>query len=198
MSERIPESVPTSHNPSHSASRPRKRALSPASATAANISHLFAKPDAALALVDSVGSSSSPAYGAAPPEIVANVQGSSAGAGSGEFHVYKASRRREFARLKAMDEEVRGEKMEEEYEREKREREEKDREATERRRKKREGRRKKGKGGKEGGEKGAKVGGMKPRADVVMGEGGAGAGGVSVAQALEAAQEQGLIIHDDD
>jgi hypothetical protein len=196
MSERIPESVPTSQHPSHSTSRPKKRALSPSSATAANISHLFAKPDAALALANSA-SSSSPAYSAAPPEIVANVQGSSAGAGSGEFHVYKASRRREFARLKAMDEEVLGEKMEEEYEKEKREREERDREATERRRKKREGRRKKGKGGKEvGGDEGAKVGGMKPRADVVMGDG--GAGGVSVAPVLEAAQEQGLIIHDDD
>jgi hypothetical protein len=36
--------------------------------------------------------------------IVKNVQGSSAGAGSGEFHVYKQSRRREYERLKLMDE----------------------------------------------------------------------------------------------
>lgn len=107
--------------------------------------------------------------------------------------MYKASRRREFARLKAMDEEVLGEKLEEEYGKEKREREDKDREATERRRRKREGRRKKGKGGA-GEKEGAKVGGMKPRADVVMGD----AAGVSVAPVLEAAQEQGLIIHDDD
>ena len=35
-----------------------------------------------------------------------NVQGSSAGAGSGEFHVYKASRRREYERLKIMEEEA--------------------------------------------------------------------------------------------
>lgn len=100
--------------------------------------------------------------------------------------------------MKAMDEEVLGEKLEAEYEREKKEREERDREATERRRKKREGRRKKGKGGKDGVKEGAKVGGMKPRADVVMGESENGAPGVSVAPALEAAQEQGLIIHDDD
>lgn len=33
-----------------------------------------------------------------------NVQGSTAGAGSGEFHVYKQSRRREYERLKIMDE----------------------------------------------------------------------------------------------
>jgi hypothetical protein len=36
-------------------------------------------------------------------EMMKNVQGSSAGAGSGEFHVYKASRRREYERLKQME-----------------------------------------------------------------------------------------------
>lgn len=48
----------------------------------------------------------------APPEIVQNVQGSSAGAGSGEFHVYKASRRREYERLKLMEEEAQREEDE--------------------------------------------------------------------------------------
>lgn len=38
-------------------------------------------------------------------EMMKNVQGSSAGAGSGEFHVYKASRRREYERLKMLEEE---------------------------------------------------------------------------------------------
>lgn len=41
-----------------------------------------------------------------PREMMKNVQGSSAGAGSGEFHVYKANRRREYERLKIMDEEA--------------------------------------------------------------------------------------------
>jgi hypothetical protein len=39
-----------------------------------------------------------------PREMMKNVQGSSAGAGSGEFHVYKASRRREYERLKLLEE----------------------------------------------------------------------------------------------
>ena len=57
---------------------------------------------------------SKPAYIPPPPkektirparEMMKNVQGSSAGAGSGEFHVYKASRRREYERLKQMEDE---------------------------------------------------------------------------------------------
>ena len=40
-----------------------------------------------------------------PKDMVKNVQGSSAGAGSGEFHVYKASRRREYERIKLMEDE---------------------------------------------------------------------------------------------
>lgn len=56
-----------------------------------------------------------PAYVPLPPkeksirparEMMKNVQGSSAGAGSGEFHVYKASRRREYERVKIMEEEA--------------------------------------------------------------------------------------------
>jgi hypothetical protein len=50
-----------------------------------------------------------------PPDIVTNVQGSSAGAGSGEFHVYKASRRREYERIRVMDEEVEKEEADKEW-----------------------------------------------------------------------------------
>ena len=40
----------------------------------------------------------------AAPEFVYNVMGSSAGAGSGEFHVYRQIRRKEYARQKIIDE----------------------------------------------------------------------------------------------
>ncbi|KIK81585.1 hypothetical protein PAXRUDRAFT_155776 [Paxillus rubicundulus Ve08.2h10] len=54
-------------------------------------------------------------------EMMKNVQGSSAGAGSGEFHVYKASRRREYERLKLMEEQSKKEAETSEYERKRKE-----------------------------------------------------------------------------
>ncbi|KIK67352.1 hypothetical protein GYMLUDRAFT_37451 [Collybiopsis luxurians FD-317 M1] len=50
-------------------------------------------------------------------EMMKNVQGSSAGAGSGEFHVYKASRRREYERLALLEEASRKETEEAEFKR---------------------------------------------------------------------------------
>jgi len=100
-----------------------------------------------------------------------------------------------------MDQEVEKEKDSERYERERREREERDREVTEKKRRKREKMKsRKGKKGKKGGEAQEdgeeKVGGMKPRV-----ENGAAETGPSVdgnGQVVEAAHEEGLIIHDDD
>nr|GAT56338.1 predicted protein [Mycena chlorophos] len=50
-------------------------------------------------------------------EMMKNVQGSSAGAGSGEFHVYKASRRREYERLKLIEDTAQKETETAEFER---------------------------------------------------------------------------------
>ncbi|KAF2832625.1 DUF1168-domain-containing protein [Ophiobolus disseminans] len=148
MSEPIPESIPTSADPR--SKRPtKKRALTPRDAYASSVDALFAKPDRDMHIPTSaVGKLLS-----APPEIVANVQGSSAGAGSGEFHVYKASRRREYERLRLMDEEVKQEEDEKSAKERREELERKDREKTEKNRLKREkARLRKAKQGKKGGD----------------------------------------------
>lgn len=137
MSGEGPESIPTSADPR--SKRPtKKRALTPSSAQSASVEALFARPDQNIRLPSEAGAGASGRRIAAPPEIVTNVQGSSAGAGSGEFHVYKASRRREYERLRAMDEDVKKDKQREEFEREREERERRDEEKTRRNREKRE------------------------------------------------------------
>ena len=136
MSEQIPESVPTSADPR--SKRPlKRRALTPVSEQATEIQTLFKDPTKDLKLPGPSKTRSSASL-AAPPEIVANVQGSSAGAGSGEFHVYKASRRREYERVKLMDDELRKEKADEEFERKMEEARKKDEEKTDKNRKRRE------------------------------------------------------------
>ncbi|EXJ82470.1 hypothetical protein A1O3_06283 [Capronia epimyces CBS 606.96] len=136
MSEPIPESIPTSADPR--SRRPIKRARganTPLSAQANEIESLFLDPSRPVSLPppSSEKKSSLPA----PPEIVANVQGSSAGAGSGEFHVYKASRRREYERLRTMDEEAKKEEENERWAREEEERRKRDEEKTKKNREKR-------------------------------------------------------------
>ncbi|KAM9840621.1 PRKR-interacting protein 1 homolog [Aulostomus maculatus] len=51
----------------------------------------------------------------APPEFVRDVMGSSAGAGSGEFHVYRHLRRREYQRQDFLDKLSEKQKKEQEY-----------------------------------------------------------------------------------
>jgi hypothetical protein len=203
MSENIPQSVPTS-----SGHRPHKKArLSPTSNHSAQLEALFANPDREIKLP----SGPKGAVAQAPPEIVANVQGSSAGAGSGEFHVYKASRRREYERLRIMDEEVEKEEADREWE-EKRakareEEEEKVRKNREKREKTKARKSKKGKGGgpEVDGEEGAsgnggaivkkRLGPAKIAAVPVDGEDAAqGTGG----DPAPSAEEVGITIHEDD
>lgn len=52
----------------------------------------------------------------AVPSFVRNVMGSSAGAGSGEFHVYRHLRRKEFARQKQIEHKSKQEEMDEAFE----------------------------------------------------------------------------------
>lgn len=73
-----------------------------------------------------------------PPDFVNNVQGSSSGAGSGEFHVYKASRRREYERMALMDAKNQEEKDQLEFQFKREEQKRIDDEKTEKNRLKRE------------------------------------------------------------
>ena len=85
----------------------------PSSTTPANRHALTAVEKQRSQLEKLLKDPAKPAYIPLPPkektiraarEMMKNVQGSSAGAGSGEFHVYKASRRREYERLKLLEE----------------------------------------------------------------------------------------------
>ncbi|KAF3492274.1 uncharacterized protein GIQ15_01791 [Arthroderma uncinatum] len=197
MSEPIPESIPTSQDPR--SKRPTKRrALTPLSEQANEIKTLFKDPSKEIRIPEP----SKARTLAPPPEIIANVQGSSAGAGSGEFHVYKASRRREYERIKLMDEELKKEKDELEFNKAREEARRKDEEKTEKNRKKREKRKKtKGKKGKTGVEDGGEV-----VADQEMAANGAAKGtsadGVTGQEAkvdgYDNGEVPGVIIHDED
>ena len=222
MSEPIPESIPTSADPKSRRPLKKTRITNPNAPALLTQKHaidtLFLEPDRPLTLPAS--STGNKRALPAPPEIVANVQGSSAGAGSGEFHVYKASRRREYERLRVMEEEARDEVEGEKWEKEQREKEEKEVREREKRRRERE-RRKKRKNGKqgsgggegdteEGAEEDASVGNEVqkqkrllhvPKPDRGTGEGhdageyAANESGFGVAPVLE---ENGITIHDDD
>ena len=146
MSAPGPESIPTSQDRrSHRPLKKRKvpTPTSPTSLQAATLSSLFANPTQEIKLPPPVDPSQTGGRKLPPPpEIVTNVQGSSAGAGSGEFHVYKAARRREYERLRLMDEEVAREKAREEFEKTKHEKETKDEQKTRKNRERRERQRK--------------------------------------------------------
>ena len=111
MSEPIPESIPTSADP-RSKRATKKRALTPVSQQSAQVDALFAYPDRPVSIPNPAKARTL----APPPEVVANVQGSSAGAGSGEFHVYKAARRKEYERLRMMDSETKREEADKQFE----------------------------------------------------------------------------------
>ncbi|KAJ0298961.1 hypothetical protein COL5a_009674 [Colletotrichum fioriniae] len=215
MSGEGPESIPTSADP-RSRRPTKKRALTPVSEHAKHLKTLFSKPDQEIRLPPGAGAVAKRAV-AAPPEIVTNVQGSSAGAGSGEFHVYKASRRREYDRLRAMDDEVRQEKENDEFERQKAERAAKDEERTRKNREKRDKKKQKGKKGPgaalakggAGTAASSSSGGVAARAaaetstnkeddDAKEDKDGKSNGAETATTSSGAAQPPGIVIHDDD
>ncbi|KAL4741188.1 hypothetical protein BDV11DRAFT_74654 [Aspergillus similis] len=200
MSEPGPSSIPTSADPrSH---RPTKRrAVSPHSEQASVINSLFRDPSKEIRLPTASTQRTASSL-PAPPEIVANVQGSSAGAGSGEFHVYKASRRREYERLRLMQEEVDREKEGAEWQRKQEEVRRKDQEKTEKNRRRREKRNKaKAKGAKKGADaEGAAEGGKGLDEMDVTEEKGVTTNrtGGDEDQTEAAVETPGVIIHDDE
>ncbi|KZF25300.1 DUF1168-domain-containing protein, partial [Xylona heveae TC161] len=200
MSEPIPESVPTSADPR--SKRPTKRrVMTPSSAQASSVEALFAKPDREI----TVPGGPKPKTLAPPPEIVANVQGSSAGAGSGEFHVYKASRRREYERLRMMDDEVKREKGNEDFERQREEMKAKDDAKTSKnkaRREKQKARKTKGKTEPAKGSDSsarAKANGVSglPAAETITAESPASGAHLASTSDNPNPEEIGIIIHDD-
>ena len=194
MSEPIPEAVPTSQDPR--SKRPiKRRALTPVTQQAGHVEALFAKPDREISIPTGTVTKKGLAP---PPEIVANVQGSSAGAGSGEFHVYKASRRREYERIKLMEEEVAKEEADAEFEKKREEMRKKDEEKTGKNRKRREKKRK-GKEGKEGAKDEAEHGATHAQQDhrpLIDSKPSGGVGEDDIP--ASAVEEVGVIIHDDD
>lgn len=146
MSEPIPEAIPTSADKhSHRPIKRLKANSTPVAAQANEIENLMWDPDRPVD-IPALASENKPKL-APPPEFVTNVQGSSAGAGSGEFHVYKASRRRENERLRAMDEEAEKEEVDSKWIREQEEKRKRDEEKTAKKRAQRNKRKNKGKEG---------------------------------------------------
>ncbi|KAI5739090.1 hypothetical protein M8J77_014800 [Diaphorina citri] len=72
---------------------------------------LMKNPEKAVVIPDRSKDKKSPHV----PEFVRNVMGSSAGAGSGEFHVYRHLRRKEYARQKHIQEKSEKELLDEEF-----------------------------------------------------------------------------------
>ncbi|XP_064486896.1 PRKR-interacting protein 1 homolog [Ornithodoros turicata] len=114
------------------------------------LERLFANPDKPVVIPTPAtkGSSKKPHDA---PEFVRNVMGSSAGAGSGEFHVYRHLRRKEYARQKYIERQAKEEQLDAEYKQRLEENKRKAEERTAKKRAKRLKRKQNMKKGKKGG-----------------------------------------------
>ncbi|KAI9659230.1 MAG: hypothetical protein M1831_003812 [Alyxoria varia] len=206
MSEPIPESIPTSADPR--SKRPTKKARPSTAVGAQNqaLTALFEKqPDIQLPESATRGPKTT-ANLPPPPEIVANVQGSSAGAGSGEFHVYKASRRREHERVKLMEQEASREeadKLWQQKQQENQAKEEAKASKNKKRREKAKERKTKSKTGEEAKHNGdtarsAPVKKLQPRKLPDKREDEDDTEPMNGVVASPSAEEQGIVVHDDD
>ena len=125
----------------------RPRNLSPASEQRYELEALLENPDQEIIIP-----SRKEERELLPPDVLLNIQGSSAGAGSGEFHVYKAARKREFERIRRFEDEVEREASELQFLKERDERARIQAEKTVRNRKRRDKKKAK-RASKENGEK---------------------------------------------
>ncbi|CAD6239200.1 GSCOCG00008637001-RA-CDS [Cotesia congregata] len=103
------------------------------------LNKLMSNPDKEIQLPEKPKSKNVPTV----PEFVRNVMGSSAGAGSGEFHVYRHLRRKEYARQKFIQEKSGQELLDLQYQQKLEENKLKAEQATARKREKRLKRKKK-------------------------------------------------------
>lgn len=112
----------------------KKGKLSAHERQAQAISKLLANPDKEIRIPEGPKEKSI----RPPRDVMKNVTGSSAGAGSGEFHVYKQQRRREYERIQLMEEQDRKLKEQEEFDRKRAQIQHKDEAKTDKNRAKRE------------------------------------------------------------
>nr|VZI23351.1 unnamed protein product [Spirometra erinaceieuropaei] len=77
------------------------------------ISRLMENPDVPVVIPESTRN----VQPKGPPEFVRNVWGSAAGVGSGDFHIYRGLRRREYARLEFIEEQKKQQAADEEFQR---------------------------------------------------------------------------------